>query len=594
MTGSAERGRADLVVWSGWAVLVTVAMRHASRMLDVPVLDEWRLVAVLAGRRAFGLSWLWARDAEHRLPLPLFLQYALHRATGDFRAAIWFDLALYAGLAAVLLAAVRRLRGRATFSDLVFPLALLHPGLLSLRSGYEMVFVLPTVLTCGAVLAATRLGDSARAATTIGICALLLPLCGVQGFLLSVPLAIALVLHAVRIGRAGGASLGARAIPIGLATATLVVGGLVWIGWRPVREFPGPAGVLPSLRTALQFTGSAIGPADRALFPVPGLVLAALLATLVVLLWRRRRDPSDGPAAIAIAFALAGFAALALAVGIGRSGFGTWAGHAPQYPTLAAMLPCLLGVAWTRFGPPRVESYARAVLFAVVCAGTAFDVRLGADQTRAFVEEATALERDAWLGVRDRRPELQALPRNLVRSKVRRRYLEVFAMAREARLPPFDRSDAERDRLLAPFYRSLSMLRTTPDRIRSVHPVRAVACGGTSALSLHPPAEIRFRVAAGDWRLSGRVGLCPDEHVLVPTSDGVRFRVTLRTTGRSSVVAERAVAATDPPLVPIDVVVHSPEAAHVVVETDVGPAGDARGDAAAVTELRVAPAGTAP
>src|SRR5262245_60670131 len=117
-----------LVTLAGWVVLGTYlaslvlmigfVARFASR---VPFLDEYSNLRPLFSEPT--LADYWRPQNEHRIPVPRLVYVVALKLTGyDFRAPLAVNVTLLAGVTAVLLASVRRLRGRFALTDAVLPL----------------------------------------------------------------------------------------------------------------------------------------------------------------------------------------------------------------------------------------------------------------------------------------------------------------------------------------------------------------------------------------------------------------------------------------------------------------------------------------
>jgi hypothetical protein len=139
-------------VWSAMLLIALVCIRHYGR--NIPLAEDWLLVSPLTGNEADLSGWLWAQNNEHRIPLPRLVLLALLKMTnGDFRAGMFFNAAALGVLSLFMILLAQRLRGRTSFVDAFFPIALLHIGNWpNLVWGWQLSFVLPTVMTCAAFL----------------------------------------------------------------------------------------------------------------------------------------------------------------------------------------------------------------------------------------------------------------------------------------------------------------------------------------------------------------------------------------------------------------------------------------------------------
>ena len=121
---------AALFVWTIWALMVLAALVYVSvNGADVPFMDDWNMVPVLVKDEPVTFGWLWSEYNGHRLPLPKFVLLALYRLTSsDFRAGMYLNVLALGALAFVLIRTAGFLRGRVSYADAFFPLALLHWG----------------------------------------------------------------------------------------------------------------------------------------------------------------------------------------------------------------------------------------------------------------------------------------------------------------------------------------------------------------------------------------------------------------------------------------------------------------------------------
>jgi hypothetical protein len=121
---------ASAFTWGVWAILSLMAVRFVWLSGSVvPFVDDWNFVPHALGAVPFSLSWLWEQFLEHRAPLHRLLGYLSYRAFGlDDRPILLLDVGLLCLLAAVLMWAVRKVRGRPSYADAFFPMVLLHPG----------------------------------------------------------------------------------------------------------------------------------------------------------------------------------------------------------------------------------------------------------------------------------------------------------------------------------------------------------------------------------------------------------------------------------------------------------------------------------
>src|SRR5205823_4337744 len=96
----------------------------------LPIWDEWVLAPAWSGQQPITPGWLVAWHCDHRLPLPKLIMTVLGRLSrGDCRPGMVVNIVMLSGLAAAMMVAAKRLRGRFSFADALFPIALLNWGL---------------------------------------------------------------------------------------------------------------------------------------------------------------------------------------------------------------------------------------------------------------------------------------------------------------------------------------------------------------------------------------------------------------------------------------------------------------------------------
>src|SRR5262249_21813015 len=131
---------------------------------------------------------------EHFIPLPKLIILGQLQLTGwDFRAGTVFNAALLGVLAAAMIEAARRLRGRMNYTDAFFPLALLNFGNhFNLFIGWQLQFIGSVVLASVLLLIIVRNRERLTTGTVAlaGVCLMLLPLFGANGVVLVPALAL--------------------------------------------------------------------------------------------------------------------------------------------------------------------------------------------------------------------------------------------------------------------------------------------------------------------------------------------------------------------------------------------------------------------
>lgn len=399
---------AGWAVWGLWAGMVAVAVAAIVEIgRDVPLAEDWLLVWPLAGEEPDLAAWLWAQNNEHRVPLPRgLLLVALSLFGDDFRAGMVLNVAVLAALSGAMVLTVRRLRGgTARFSDAFFPLLLLHLGHWpNLFWSWQLTQVLPTALACASLLAVVAApSPSRRAATVVGACVVLLPLCGANGILYVPALASWLWWATTRHGE--GARLG-EGVPRGAARGAVAVAValcvLYFVGYeRPAWVPPNP-GLGASAVAAVQFATLGLGPAVReAWVPAATVALGAFGVSLwAVVTAARHRGDAERTRAVGLLLFLLNAAAYALAVGWGRAGAIAESGEWPlRYALMGAPAYAAAYVAWVLYGPGRLRGAAQAALCVIVAVATPLNTSAGLYWGRWYHSGMLALERDVATGM---------------------------------------------------------------------------------------------------------------------------------------------------------------------------------------------------
>src|SRR5271157_264438 len=91
---------APLFVWGVWALmLLTVLAFVGTYSANIPFWDDFDYVRALTGEQPITVTWLWAPHNEHRVPVPKSILLGLYRLSGDFRAAMFFNVLALGALA---------------------------------------------------------------------------------------------------------------------------------------------------------------------------------------------------------------------------------------------------------------------------------------------------------------------------------------------------------------------------------------------------------------------------------------------------------------------------------------------------------------
>jgi hypothetical protein len=426
-----------------WAVMFAVGLVYISRYaLTIPFVDEWEFIPVLFGERPAG-PWLWELHNEHRFPLPRVFYLGLFWLSGDLRTGCYVSFIGISLCAAGLMRLARSVRGRASITDAVFPLLLMHTGQdENLYMGYQMCFMLVTVLaaTLLAVIIRSSKGEG-RSHFGMGlvatVLACLLLTCGAAGLCYGVAATGFVLLLAI----VGPMKMWQRCILTALAAITPVYIVLYFQGYHRPSHHPESAGVFESARVGLEAQAMALGPAATGIWPIIGIGILITGIWVVALLTKKTIDNRRDLASLGLLLFVGAGAAVAFGIGWGRSGFHDDMGFAWRYgwltfpPIAASYFTWLLrGGRVSRYGP--VVLLLIAAVFAAVNSASGF--RDAETKLRPF---EMAWEADVRAGmtadqVVDRNfPELPAPRRRLMADDLRQmrdhRYAYFESLGRE-------------------------------------------------------------------------------------------------------------------------------------------------------------------
>ena len=373
--------------WS-WACWITGLATSVAFVVqfgrNLPYSDEWTNFTHLVGEEPISLAWLWEPLNEQRIPLARLLYVGIVRASGDVRTVMIINACGLAAAAALLMAAARRLRGRSTALDAVFPVLLLAPAHYeNLLSALQISFVASAALTCAAIFVLVAAPDtpSDRRTLAVGALAALLPLTGGTGLLPALGLLAWLL--AVLVARRGH----------GVSTAALAVGAAPALAYLAASHHPPstPPYRLAALpRALIEVASTAFGVSDVAPMMLGTIALLLAGAGLLAL----RRSSVDRWQRGGILAATIGMLILLAGIAYGRGMYGPGAALVPRYTSVSALL---LACAALSFACLEAARWAR-VLSGLLLAGL---VGLLPFNTRAALQYASIRSTHADLLARD-------------------------------------------------------------------------------------------------------------------------------------------------------------------------------------------------
>ena len=452
---SADR-TARIVVWGIWLAMLSVAFAFMYKVSHrIPLAEDWLMVAPLTGKEPNVADWLWAQVNEHRIPVPRLIMLLLLEAThGDFRSGGFFNVVLLGLLAATSIVAMRRLRGgRNHVVDAFFPLILLHTGhSANLLMGWQVVFVLPTVLTCAIILAfvGTRnLFDSWPKALFTGISLAIMPLCGVNGLLFVPFLAAWIGYWGIRqwlTAPSGSTPRRTSTFLVGAAGVALALSALYFVGYeRPWWNPPSP-GIKETFKTAAKLAALGFGPvASRSWQVSIAIALGILSASLAVAAWGvLKTKGSERQRALGVFLLFGNLLAFVLAVGYGRAGWVPALGVPIRYVLLSVPALFTSFFIWELYGPARLRKVVHTGLFLAVLVLLPLNMRVGSSDFGDWYQQgAVAVERDIAAGV----PQSEIAKRHrefLIHWWKPQELEHNMQLLREAGIEPFSRVKADK------------------------------------------------------------------------------------------------------------------------------------------------------
>jgi hypothetical protein len=406
---SADWG-ASVFVWGCWAVLVYAALTLVANYgSNTPYSDDWYLVPELTGERPITTSSLWEPigGSEHRFPVvKLILLSFLKLTGGNFRLGIVINVLMLGALTAALILAARRLRGRMSYSDALFPLAVLHWGdWENLLWWWQFNFIMPMTLVGGLLLIIVRNRTSLTRGTGVlaGICLVLLPLCGPSGLAFVPALAVWLGYAGILRWRSPGPLDRSTSLLLwSLVSIALLLVPLYFVGLESTVPHPPLifSSFWPVFTTWIRLLSMSFGPAVAPLWKFFGLgMLGLLLSSAILLLAVWRKQPGERFRVLGLLSFMSGAVCLALGTAWGRAELD--AGEAFKSHYVIIMIPLLYSVyfIWGVYKASTSGRLVQTCLFILICILTLPNMRIGLDAARYHADQMKAFERDMESGI---------------------------------------------------------------------------------------------------------------------------------------------------------------------------------------------------
>jgi hypothetical protein len=404
---------APLFVWGVWALMLLTALAFVGTYgANVPFWDDFNYVVALTGEQPITLTWLWSPSSGHRILLPRLILLGLYRLSADFRAAMFFNVLALGALAFAMIWIAKRLRGRMSYADAFFPLALLHAGhCTNLLFSIQVAYILPTVLagTMLLFIASGKAHEQLRMAVLAGICLVLLPLCSAIGLVLVPPLALWLTYVGLchwRSGQTHARRNGLVILALAFLALLLVA---IYLRGLPVYTYkvegPRPLAILKATVLILcQGFGPAFAlPLEPLLGWNPALlvmglgVVALLLLSTVPLIRTFLTQRVERPRVLGLLMFLAAMVCLGLSVGYGRPG--VYFGLVGRYAMLSVPALCCVYLIWSLHGSPAIGPPMRTGLLAYMSILTLFNLHYGVIRAKYHKLIMSSFSRDLDAGV---------------------------------------------------------------------------------------------------------------------------------------------------------------------------------------------------
>ena len=394
-----------------WLFLTVVALGFVTLYGNrTPRWEDWIFVPFVTGAQRVDLSWLWEDIQGHRVPILKLVLCACYTLFGfNSKPILYLNVLLFSALSLGLLWAIRKARGRWSYTDAFLPIVLLNLGQAEAFSWAQTFAYLSA--TCWEMLlliiVVTHRGALNRTSLILaGASLLLLPLSFGGGVVFAAMMVPWMIYQGwVVQGCIEPSSRHVRPIALASTLVTVTIIGLYFVGYRPLNDAPGEQYVQPGLvvyaQTALKYLASGFGGAAyRPFWQFSSLLIAViLLATFLCLIQALARSRLTGdPRAVGLASYMVSCMAVAWVVGMGRY---AWGNTIFDSRYAAASVVALVGsyFVWELHGPPFLVPLGRMLFFTAAAGFLAANFQLGylhgrtlRDAERAFLRDLRAAE----------------------------------------------------------------------------------------------------------------------------------------------------------------------------------------------------------
>lgn len=398
-----------IFVWTIWAIMLLAALACIFMYgRNIPLAEDWNMVAPLTGNEPDLGKWLWLQNNEHRVPLPkLILLLLLKITNGDFRSGMFLTVLTVGFLAAVFIKVFYYVRGGKTnYSDAFFPIALLHIGNWeNFFWSWQFTFILPTILSLFLLVIIIQYKNllSLRMAIIAAVCTISLPLCGANGLVYVMPALPWLAYEAFLHFRAKEAGAD-RGIGLLLFSAVLIAVFIIiayFIGYERPPWYPPSPSIFITLKTSAKFMALGFGPVAASSWGLSTfIVLVFVFSTGALLLFAVFKSRStDFRRAIGLLFFLGGNIILALALGYGRATKVPTLGLPIRYVFLAVPTLIICYSSWEFYGSPILRKVIQWSLFLIISIAIFHNTLRGLGWRNWYLKGAASVMHDIKEGV---------------------------------------------------------------------------------------------------------------------------------------------------------------------------------------------------
>lgn len=411
-TAAHAGGSTTFFVWGTWAAMFVVATAAVAIYgRNIPFAEDWFLVAPLTGNEPHLFRWAWAQNSEHLVPVPKLVLLLLLRLTGgDFRSGMLFNAVLLGLLAGGMILVARHLRGgQIKATDAFFPLALLHLGHWdNLLWSWQLQFVLSTALTCVLLLLVVTWREGPLtpiAASAAGFCLVLLPLSGGNGVIVAPAFALwFLYCGVLQFGREPSQARPVRtgAILIGSAALALLMVVVYLVGYERPTWYAASPSRLATAETSIKFIALAFGPAAKSAWFVVSLAAGGvlLISGAVLLAGARLTSAAERRRVLGLSLLIGAFAALALAIGLGRAAKVEASGYmSTRYALLSVPMLCASYLIVELYARRSVRNLTQGALFFIALGLLPLNTKIGLERRDWFQRGLKSFQSDLQAGM---------------------------------------------------------------------------------------------------------------------------------------------------------------------------------------------------